>query len=100
MTTLGGSPMIYLYIRQTVRDAVRWKESFDTLFATRQAGGAAHEALVLRNLDDPHEIILVLGWHDAAQAQLFTRSVSWQMALAQMGVVGVPEVLFLECAFG
>ena len=88
--------MIYLYVRQTVRDHVRWKEGFAVHFSTRQAGGAAREALVLRNLDDPFEIIMTLGWYDLAQAQLFIRSVSWQMALQEMGVVGLPDVRFLE----
>ena len=38
----------------------------------------------------------LLGWHDLAQARLYAKSVSWQAALEQMGVVGVPEVRFLE----
>ena len=88
--------MIYLYIRQTVVDYARWKEGFDVHFAVRQAGGAAREALVLRNLDDPFEIIMVLGWYDLAQAKLFTRSVSWQLAMEKMGVLGITEVMFLE----
>lgn len=45
---------------------------------------------------DPNEVIVVLGWHDVAQARLFAKSVSWRAALEQMGVVGVPEVRFLE----
>ena len=88
--------MIYLYIRQTVADYAQWKEGFDNHAAARQAGGATDEALVLRNVDDPREIIVVLGWCDLKQASLFMQSVSWQMALQQMGVVGVPEVRFLE----
>lgn len=90
--------MIYLYVRQTVTDYARWKEGFDVHFSTRQAGGATREAWVLRNLQDPFEIIMVLGWNDLAQAKLFTESVSWQVALKKMGVVGVPDVMFLETA--
>ena len=88
--------MIYLTIRQRVGEYARWKEAFDNHLAARQAGGATHEALVLRNVDDPHEIIVVLGWHDLAQARMFMQSVSWQMALRTMGVIGSPEVLFGE----
>ena len=88
--------MVYLYVRQRVREYARWRETFDNYLAARQAGGATHELLVLRSLDDPQEVIVVLGWHALAQAQLFTQSVSWQMALQEMGVVGVPEVRFLE----
>ena len=55
-----------------------------------------YEALVLRNVDDPHEIIVVLGWSDLAQARTFIQSVSWQVAMQKMGVLGLPEVRFLE----
>ena len=51
---------------------------------------------MLRNVEDPHEVIVLLGWHDLAQARLFAKSVSWQVAMERMGVVGVPEVRFLE----
>jgi len=91
--------MIYLYIRQTVENYAQWKEAFDNHLSARQAGGATREALVLRNMDDSHEIIVVLGWRDLAQARLYTKSVSWQMALQKMGVVGAPEVRFLEMVF-
>ena len=90
--------MIYLYLRQTIEDYARWKEGFDTHLAARQAGGATAEAFVLRNVDDPHEIIVLLGWRDFKQARLFTQSVSLQAALKQMGVVGMPEVRLLEGA--
>jgi len=87
--------MIYLYIRQTVSDFARWKEAFDIHASTRQAGGATGEALVLRNVEDPHEITALLGWHDLTQARLFAESISWQTALQAMGVVGAPDVHFL-----
>jgi hypothetical protein len=90
--------MIYLYIRQTVSDYAQWREGFDIHFSTRQAGGATREALVLRDVERPNEVIVVLGWRDLAQARLFAKSVSWQVALEQMGGIGVPEVCFLEGA--
>jgi hypothetical protein len=88
--------MIYLLLRHHITDYARWKEGFDIHLAARQAGGATDEALVLRNVDDPYEIVVVLGWRDLAQARLFTKSVSLQRAMQKMGVVGAPEVCFLE----
>ncbi len=88
--------MIYLYLRQTVADYARWKEGFDNHLAARQAGGATNKALVLRNVDNQHEIIVILGWRDLHQARTFSQSVSLQMAMKKMGVVGVSEVQFLE----
>lgn len=88
--------MVYLYVRQTVADFALWKEVFDNQLAARQASGATRDALVLRNADNPQEIIVVLGWYNLAQARLFTKSVSWQMAMERMGLAGMPEVCFLE----
>jgi hypothetical protein len=88
--------MIYLYIRQTVKDYARWKEGFDTHAAARQAAGVMREPFVMHNVDDPNDIIVLLGWCDLKQARLFSQSVSWQMAMQEMGVVGSPEVRFLE----
>ena len=88
--------MIYLLLRHHITDYTRWKEVFDTHLGARQAGGATYEVYVLRNVDDPHEIIVVLGWRDLKQARMFSQSVSLQMAMQKMGVVGSPEVCFLE----
>ena len=88
--------MIYLYVRQTITDYGQWKEAFDCHFSTRQAGGATCTVLTLREVDNAQEIVLLLGWRNLAQAQSFVRSVSWQLVLQEMGVVGVPEVRFLE----
>ena len=88
--------MIYLFIRQTIGNYTRWKEGFDSYLAARQAGGATREAMVFRNIDDPHEIIVILGWCDLAQARLFIESVSRQDAIKMVGVVDPPEVCFLE----
>jgi hypothetical protein len=88
--------MITLFLRQTAVNYAQWKEVFDTHLAARQAGGATAAELILRHVDDPQEIIVLLGWRNLRQARLFAQSVSWQIALQQMGVVGLPEVLFLE----
>ena len=89
---------IVIFLRHHITDYARWKEGFDMHLTARQVGGATDEACVLRNVDDPHEILVILGWHDLAQARMFMQSVSLQMAMQKMGVVGVPEVRFLEVA--
>ena len=88
--------MIYILLRHSVEDYGRWKECFDLHLAARQAGGATHEAYVMRNVEHPQEIIVILGWHDLARGRAFADSVSLQMAMNEMGVAGVPEVCMLE----
>lgn len=90
--------MIYLYFRQIVEDYARWKEGFDNHAAARQAGGATGETYVMRNVDDPNDITVVLGWSDLATAIAFTRSISLQEAIQKTGVIGTPEIRFLEAA--
>ena len=90
--------MIYLFIHQLVEDYARWKESFDNHLAARQAGGATGEAYVMRNVDDPNDITVILGWSSLAKARAFSQSVSLQAAMQKAGVIGSPEVRFLETA--
>jgi hypothetical protein len=88
--------VIYLCLRQTIEDYAHWKESFDNHIVSRQASGATDETYILRNVDDPNEIIVVLGWRDLEQARAFSQSVSLQLALQKAGVTAPPEIRFLE----
>lgn len=90
--------MIYLYLRQTVKDYARWREGYDNHVSARQAGGVTDKAYVLRNVDDPNEITVILGWSDLAKARAFTQSVSLKEAMQKAGVTGPPEIRFLKVA--
>ena len=90
--------MIYLYVRQTVEDYARWKEGFDNHVSARQAGGATDEVYVMRNVDDPNDITVILGWSDLKQARTFSQSTSLKEAMQKAGVTGPPEIRFLEAA--
>ena len=61
--------IIYLDIQQHFVDYAHWKEGFDIHLSARQAGGATGDALLLRNVDNPYEIIVLLGWCDLRQAR-------------------------------
>jgi heme-degrading monooxygenase HmoA len=90
--------MVYIYVRNTVEDYARWREGFDNHAAARQAGGATDEVYVMRNVDDPNDITLILGWSDLEKARAFTQSASLKEAMQKAGVTGPPEVRFLEAA--
>jgi heme-degrading monooxygenase HmoA len=90
--------MVYLYVRHRVEDYARWREGFDNHAAARQAGGATDEAYVMRNVDDPNEITIILGWSDLQKARAFTQSASLKEAMQNAGVTGQPEIRFLEAA--
>jgi hypothetical protein len=88
--------MIYLYLRQTVENYARWKEGFDLQAAARQAAGATDEAYVMRNVDAPNEISVILGWSDLMKARAFTQSASLKEVMQKAKVTGPPEIRFLE----
>jgi heme-degrading monooxygenase HmoA len=90
--------MVYLYVRHRIEDYARWREGFDNHAAARQAGGATDEAYVMRNVDDPNEITIILGWRDLQKARAFTQSASLKEAMQNAGVTGQPEIRFLEAA--
>jgi heme-degrading monooxygenase HmoA len=75
-----------------------WKEGFDKHASARQAGGATDETYVMRNVDDPNEITVILGWSELEKARAFTQSASLKEAMQKAGVTGPLEVRFLEAA--
>jgi heme-degrading monooxygenase HmoA len=90
--------MIYLYLRHSVEEYARWKEGFDIHAAARQAGGAGDEGYVLRDVDDPSDITIILAWSDLKKARAFSQSASLKEAMKKAGVIDRPEVRFLESA--
>lgn len=87
--------MIYIHLRHTVHDYAWWREAFDNHAPARQAGGATGHLLILRDIDDPHNVTVILGWSDVQKARAFTESVSLQEALQQSGVIAPPQIRFL-----
>jgi hypothetical protein len=92
----GEMLMVYIHIRHRVKDYARWREGYDNHAPARQAGGAVGEALVMRNVEDPNELSILLGWSDVQKARAFIQSVSLKEAMQKAGVQGSPEVRFLE----
>jgi hypothetical protein len=90
--------MVYIHVQHTVADYAKWKEGFDTHAAGRQAGGATDEVYIMRNVDNPNELTVILGWSDLEKARTFTQSASLKEAMQKAGVTGPPEVRFLETA--
>ena len=88
--------MVYIHVRQTVEDYDQWKAGFDAGAPTRQAAGATDETYVMRNADNPNEIVAVLGWRDLDHARQFAASPELKEAMQKAGVIGRPEVLYLN----
>lgn len=90
--------MVYIYVRQSVEDYAKWREVYDNHAAARQASGATDEANVMRDVGDPNNITVILGWSDLEKAKAFTQSASLKEAMQKAGLSGPPEIRFLEAA--
>jgi heme-degrading monooxygenase HmoA len=90
--------MVYIQVRHRVADYAKWREGYDQHAPARQAGGATGDEYVLRDVEDPNEITILLGWSDLEKARSFTLSSSLKEAMENAGVQGPPKIRFLEAA--
>jgi hypothetical protein len=49
----------------------------------------------MRDVDDPNEITILLGWSGLKKARAFTQSVSLKESMQKAGVTGASEIRFL-----
>jgi len=89
--------MVHMIVRHKVADYSRWKEAFDAHLNLRKAAGET-EARVMVSVDDPHEVTLFFDWDSVDRARRFVGSEDLKQAMKQAGVVGDPDVRFLEDA--
>ncbi|HVO78927.1 MAG TPA: cyclase [Candidatus Bathyarchaeia archaeon] len=90
--------MIHLIVRHKVADYSRWKEAFDATLSMRKAGGEVGHRLLL-SVDDPRDVTIVMDWDNLERARRFASSDELKQAMQKAGVVGEPEIRFLEDAF-
>ena len=89
--------MVHMIIRHKVADYSRWKEAFDAHLNTRKAAGETNYR-VLQSVDDPREVTIFLDWDSLDRARRFAGSEDLKQAMQKAGVVGDPDVRFLEDA--
>ncbi len=89
--------MIHVIVRHKVADYSRWKESFDANLSVRKAGGEVDSRLFL-SVDDPRDVTIVMDWDGLDRARTFAGSEDLKQAMQKAGVVGEPEIRFLEDA--
>lgn len=85
----------YLLIRHKVKDFAAWKQGYDTHFPKRTEAGLT-EKYLLRADSDPNEVILLFEAQDLSRAKAFAESADLRERMQQLGVVGQPELNFLN----
>jgi hypothetical protein len=89
--------MVHMIVRHKVADYSRWKDAFDAHLSVRKAAGET-EARVLLSVEDHREVTLFFDWDSLERARQFAGSEELKQAMKQAGVVGDPDIRFLEDA--
>ncbi len=87
--------MNYILIRHKIADFGKWKPAYDAHASARAAAGLKEERL-LRNIDNPIEVILLFSAQDLNKAKEFAGSDDLRQKMRQAGVIDKPDVWFLK----
>ena len=87
--------MIYVMVRHQVADFGKWKSAYDA-HAPARAKAGLKELHVLRNIDNPDEIVLLFSADDLGKAKAFVASQDLREAMEKAGVTGKPDICFLQ----
>jgi len=87
--------MIRMFVRHPVADFSVWKQHYESFEAARQSLGVRGEA-IFRGAPNANEVTI---WHDfdsVEAAQAFMDAPPLAAAMEEAGVVGEPQVWFVE----
>jgi hypothetical protein len=87
--------MIHMLIRHKVADFAKWKQVYDEHASARHSAGLK-ELHLLRNTENPDEVILLFSVQEFNKAKTFAGSDDLRQAMQKAGVSDKPDVYFLE----
>ena len=87
--------MTYLMVRHKVSDFGEWKAAYDARAPARARAGLKQEHL-LRNIDNPDEIVILFSTDDLGKAKIFAASADLREAMQKAGVTDKPDLYFLQ----
>ena len=90
--------MPYILVHSKVEDFNKWKSSYDENSDFRTELGSKG-GKVFQSADNPDEVFVLLEWDSLENAQKFAQSDELKEKMQQAGVVGKPDIHFLEEAF-
>ena len=84
-----------MMIRHRVAEFTQWKPVYDAHADVRRDAGL-EEAFLLRDVDDPQQVVILFRTSDLARAKIFAQSADLREAMQNAGVLGVPEITLLH----
>ena len=87
--------MAYMLVRHNVRDYDDWKSVFDSVSGLRKRNGEKSYR-ILRQDNGSSELVALFEWDSLDNARKYASSSELKEAMERAGVIGKPEILFLE----
>jgi hypothetical protein len=87
--------MHYLLIRHRVEDFKKWRSEYDRHLPARQRAGLK-EAHVLRDMESPHDVVVLFEVTDLAKAHQFAASSDLRETMNRAGVTDKVHIHFLD----
>jgi heme-degrading monooxygenase HmoA len=87
--------MAYVLVHSKVEDYNKWKPMYDDNANIRRAAGSKGST-IFRSKDDSNEVVILLEWDNFENARKFANSTELRERMQQAGVIGKPEILFLD----
>lgn len=87
--------MAHMIVKHTVQDFGKWKPLFDGDQSRRSQAGCKAEQ-IYRDAENPNALTVVMEFGSRDQAQAFANDPALAEVMGKAGVIGRPEVSFLE----
>lgn len=87
--------MRFLCVRHKVEDYGKWKSVFEETQERRREFGLKG-GWIMRNPEDPKELVVLLEVEDLIKAREFIHSDYARDAMERAGVIGEPQICFVE----
>jgi hypothetical protein len=91
----GVINMAYMIVKHKVKDYNRWKPAFDA-HATVRANGGSKGGRLFKSSDNPNELTIIWKWDTIENARKFASSPDLEKVMREAGVIGKPEIYFME----
>jgi len=87
--------MATMLVHHKVEDFTAWKSVYDSVADLRAANGELSDK-IYKDASDPNSLTLVFEWDSLDNARKYAQSPELKAAMEKAGVVGPPEIFFLN----
>jgi quinol monooxygenase YgiN len=89
--------MATMLIQHKIKDYAEWKKVFDSFAGLRTSSGEL-SSQIYRDSSDPNSLTILNKWNSTENAKKYAHSPGVKTAMEKAGVVGQPNVSFLNDA--